>query len=346
MACIGLLLGSLHASSLDDAAKKAAKENMINNCPTCARLQNVSNPPMNTIPASPKPGLLSHRHKGLRKRSVPSHQGSVAINETTSLLHTIAETQKNGHGHRLESAKSPSLSTSSSPGAAAPFETMDRQSHTRRYSLDSPGMKNIFDPGYTNTNRKKNESEATRVAVNFGTSERISPASGLDPIEDNISDIDNDDHNSESSGWSAISNPADDSDFFRPVSRIKAAKYVFLTLKQAVANSLFVIAIGSFGFYYIEDMTAVNAFYFTTVLLTTVGYGDIVPVTQSGKLFCTIYGLVAGTVLLHNMSMISMIPLELRKRRIERAVLMQVRMYCFCYFYFTLVFTNNTVPTF
>ena len=85
---------------------------------------------------------------------------------------------------------------------------------------------------------------------------------------------------------------------------VKTAKYVFLTLKQAVANSVLIIAIGSVGFYYIERMTAINAFYFTTVLLTTVGYGDIVPQTSQGKLFATVYVLVAGTVLLHNMSMI------------------------------------------
>ena len=54
-----------------------------------------------------------------------------------------------------------------------------------------------------------------------------------------------------------------------------------------------------------------------------VGYGDIVPVTKGGKLFATIYILVAGTILLNNMSLISMIPLELRKRRIERTVLTQ-----------------------
>ena len=59
------------------------------------------------------------------------------------------------------------------------------------------------------------------------------------------------------------------------------------------------------------------------MLLTTVGYGDIVPITNGGKLFATVYILVAGTVLINNMSMISMIPLELRRRRIERAVLTQ-----------------------
>jgi hypothetical protein len=52
-------------------------------------------------------------------------------------------------------------------------------------------------------------------------------------------------------------------------------------------------------------------------------YGDITPVTNGGKLFATIYILVAGTILLNNMSSISMIPLELRRRRIERAILTQ-----------------------
>jgi hypothetical protein len=73
-----------------------------------------------------------------------------------------------------------------------------------------------------------------------------------------------------------------------------------------------------------------------------------VPITKGGKLFATVckcnvsYAfdspnidphflvhnfsvdiLVAGTILLNNMSAISLIPLELRKRRLERAVLMQ-----------------------
>jgi len=40
-------------------------------------------------------------------------------------------------------------------------------------------------------------------------------------------------------------------------------------------------------------------------------------------LFATVYILVAGTILLNNMSTISMIPLNLRKSRLERAVLTQ-----------------------
>ena len=61
----------------------------------------------------------------------------------------------------------------------------------------------------------------------------------------------------------------------------------------------------------------------TQTVLCYRSYGDIVPTTKGGKLFATIYILVAGTVLLNNMSTISMIPLELRRRRIEKAVLTQ-----------------------
>lgn len=105
--------------------------------------------------------------------------------------------------------------------------------------------------------------------------------------------------------------------------KLHAAKYVFVTLRIALVNSLVIIAVGCIGFWLIEGFSLVDSWYFTTVLLTTVGYGDIVPKTHGGKLFATIYILVAGTILLNNMSSISMIPLELRRLRIERAVLTQ-----------------------
>jgi len=105
--------------------------------------------------------------------------------------------------------------------------------------------------------------------------------------------------------------------------RQKDAKYVIDTLREALANSLVIIAFGCLGFYLIEGFSLVDSWYFTTVLLTSTGYGDIVPRSDGGKLFATVYLLVAGTILLNNMSMISMIPLELRKRRTERAVISQ-----------------------
>jgi hypothetical protein len=141
----------------------------------------------------------------------------------------------------------------------------------------------------------------------------------------------------------------------KPMSRLKAVKYIVLTLNRALLNSLPIIFIGSTGFYFIEGMSLVDSFYFTTVLLTTVGsevrllhvyfallmkstpkflylcrysasirckkrWGcvlqrSIMPRLSHDVLFLSIHNgvlIVAGTILLHNMSLISMIPLELR----------------------------------
>jgi hypothetical protein len=46
-----------------------------------------------------------------------------------------------------------------------------------------------------------------------------------------------------------------------------------------------VLALGTAGYVLIEGMSAVDAFYLTAVTVSTVGYGDVVPVTRAGTLF-------------------------------------------------------------
>lgn len=190
---------------------------------------------------------------------------------------------------------------------------IDRKSRTRHQSLiGTASTKNIFDPGY--------ESYANKTRKNTDPTSKI--AHGMDAFQsESNNDANSDDASSASSLSIKIS--ASEDDIFHPVSNIRAAKYIFLTMKQAFANSLFVIAIGSVAFYFIEGWTAVDAFYYTCNLFTTLGFGDIVPVTSAGKLFASIYGLVSSVVLLQILSMVSMIPLELRKRKIENSVLLQ-----------------------
>lgn len=59
-------------------------------------------------------------------------------------------------------------------------------------------------------------------------------------------------------------------------------------LKITVALLIVIIA-GVIFYHRVEGLSWVDAFYFTAMTLTTVGYGDITPVTNAGKIFTSIY---------------------------------------------------------
>merc|ERR1712196_386567 len=50
--------------------------------------------------------------------------------------------------------------------------------------------------------------------------------------------------------------------------------------------------LGWIFFCYYEDLTAIDGFYFTTVTVTTVGYGVIVPSTRAGRVIAAVYMLI------------------------------------------------------
>jgi voltage-gated potassium channel Kch len=59
-----------------------------------------------------------------------------------------------------------------------------------------------------------------------------------------------------------------------------------------LSAALIVLIVGAYIYRHLLHLTWVNAFYFCTVTLTTVGYGDITPNTNASKVFTIFYILI------------------------------------------------------
>jgi hypothetical protein len=63
--------------------------------------------------------------------------------------------------------------------------------------------------------------------------------------------------------------------------------------KLLVASALGLVGLGTVVYRYIEDWSWVDSFYFSVVTIATVGFGDLTPTTDGGKLF-TVFYIVVG----------------------------------------------------
>lgn len=63
-------------------------------------------------------------------------------------------------------------------------------------------------------------------------------------------------------------------------------KYIYRYLLFA---ALLALMVGTVFYHFVEHLTWLNAYYFSVITLATVGYGDITPHTNAGKIFTTFY---------------------------------------------------------
>eukprot|EP00930_Biecheleria_cincta_P071708 TRINITY_DN59177_c0_g1_i1.p1 TRINITY_DN59177_c0_g1~~TRINITY_DN59177_c0_g1_i1.p1 ORF type:complete len:342 (-),score=47.83 TRINITY_DN59177_c0_g1_i1:145-1170(-) len=83
------------------------------------------------------------------------------------------------------------------------------------------------------------------------------------------------------------------------------------------------IAVGTLTMSHMEGWSLGDAFYFSCVTMTTVGYGDLHPSSRSSKVFVTVYCLLSFGVLASCLSVVGSIPFEVRRIHMTAEVLGQ-----------------------
>jgi voltage-gated potassium channel Kch len=73
---------------------------------------------------------------------------------------------------------------------------------------------------------------------------------------------------------------------------VNEARKVARNFRLLALASIATVLAGTAAFHYVESWSLVDSLYFSVVSLTTVGYGDLTPTTDAGKLLVVLYLLI------------------------------------------------------
>jgi len=68
--------------------------------------------------------------------------------------------------------------------------------------------------------------------------------------------------------------------------------------RNLLFTTAIILIIGTVAYHYIEGWKWLDAFYFSFITLTTIGFGDFAPQTDAGKIFTILYTLVGVGIIL------------------------------------------------
>lgn len=82
--------------------------------------------------------------------------------------------------------------------------------------------------------------------------------------------------------------------FFRTIKTfLQDKEYRNLLLTVSI-----ILVIGTFAYHHLEGWSYLDAFYFSFITLTTIGFGDFAPQTDAGKIFTIIYIVIGVGIIL------------------------------------------------
>ena len=79
------------------------------------------------------------------------------------------------------------------------------------------------------------------------------------------------------------------------------------------------LAAGTLFYWQIEGWSPLDAFYFSSITLTTVGYGDLSPATNAGKLFTVFYLFTGIGLIVGFLNAVARAAVEQRQERLDHA---------------------------
>ncbi len=250
-----------------------------------------NHPAVQTMRRESQPQKHRQYSREASKKSSPSHStGSPASSHASAECHTPSPVTKGedrksfgvNFSDNLPSSDQPSppfaqIQTQNSRdellGSPVTRQILGRQKHTRHYSFDL-NEDRLGSAQSNSRSRRKGDESKTPISesVPLRSFNRSSSRYGSVESEYATSDAQYSGSESDDEGSDDASTSSDSSleeVFDENLTKLKTAKYVFLTLRQALVNSMTIIAAGSLGFYFIEKWSMIDSWYFTTVFLTT-----------------------------------------------------------------------------